>query len=94
MVPWNRSSGMGILWQRRQLPSSRFTATSRPRCGSPRSPVKERGMASPTTVKGRSNSARAPAAPHTKATAANHPAPRPFPILTRGTFSIIQTPRR
>ena len=94
MVPWNRSSGMGILWQRRQLPSSRFTTASRPRCGSPGRPVRDRGIVSPSTAKGRRLSAHAPETPQTKAIAANHQMPRSRPFITRATPPSIRTPRR
>src|SRR5579863_2781410 len=60
-VPWNFCSGNGPLWQRRQSPTCRLVTILRPSTGSPLAPVSEAGMASPTTVYGRSGgSARAP----------------------------------
>src|SRR5215211_2407128 len=55
-LPWNRSSGNGPLWHSRQSPTWRLTTMARPRAGSPPAPVSEAGMASPTTVYGRSAS--------------------------------------
>src|SRR6516165_817535 len=56
-VPWNFSSGKGPLWQRRQRPTCRLTTILRPRSTSPFTPVSDWGIASPTTVYGRSCSA-------------------------------------
>src|SRR5262249_9737537 len=50
----NVSAGKGPVWQRRQSPTWRLTTMLRPRSTSPLAPVSERGIASPTTVYGRS----------------------------------------